>query len=114
MKFRNTVPALVVAPCLLLLSAAQANMPGTFQPLLMRPIGGQLSCAGGTVTTSGGNTINTFNSSGTLTCTGSGTANFLVVGGGGGGGCIGGGGGGAGGFLTGSTTLSSGSFSITV
>lgn len=58
-------------------------------------------CTGGTITYSGGNTIHTFTSSGTLDCTvaGSGTAQALVVGGGGGGGTRTGGGGGAGGFL---------------
>src|SRR5690349_15715621 len=66
------------------------------------------ACTGGTITTSGGNTIHTFTSSGTLDCTGAGgtqTANVLVVGGGGGGGGgsgsgARGGGGGAGGYRT--------------
>lgn len=42
-----------------------------------------IQATGGTITTSGGNTINTFTSSGTFTVTsGSGTVNILVVGGG--------------------------------
>jgi hypothetical protein len=54
---------------------------------------------GGVVTSSGGNTIHTFTSSGALSPLSSLTANFLVVAGGGGGGSTGGGGG-AGGLLT--------------
>jgi hypothetical protein len=76
---------------------------------------------GGTLTTSGNTRIHTFNSSNTFTVpTGfSATASYLVVGGGGGGGGGGpggaiGGGGGAGGLLTGATSLTTGSYSITV
>lgn len=54
-------------------------LPGTGPALFA----GQLSCSGGTVTSSGGNIIHTFTSSGTLTCTGLGTFNYLIVGGGG-------------------------------
>src|SRR5258705_7685535 len=66
---------------------------------------GKLNCTGGSQTTSGSNTILTFNSSSTLVCTGSGTLTYLVIGGGGGGGfCVvcerkWGGGGGGGGFF---------------
>ena len=49
-----------------------------------------------------------FNSSGTLTLTGTGDIQYLVVGGGGGGGMDMGGGGGSGGFFTGTRTLASG------
>jgi hypothetical protein len=64
---------------------------------------------GGTLTTSGGNQIHTFTSSGTLSPLTPVTASYLVVAGGGGGGNVGyGGGGGAGGLLTSSTTLYSG------
>jgi len=57
-----------------------------------------LSGSGGTETTVGDYTVHTFTSSGTLTLTGSGYADVLVVaGGGGGGGGRAGGGGGAGG-----------------
>jgi len=67
---------------------------------------------GGTLTTSGGNQIHTFTSSGTLSPLTPVTASYLVVAGGGGGGGAttnqGGGGGGAGGLLTSSTTLYSG------
>jgi hypothetical protein len=64
-------------------------------------------CAGGTITHSGGYTIHSFTTSGTLDCSSAGakTANVLVVGGGGGGAGSGvgegaGGGGGAGGMIT--------------
>jgi hypothetical protein len=60
---------------------------------------------GGVVTSSGGNTIHTFTTSGTLSPLNALTANFLVVaGGGGGGGTYAGGGGGAGGFRSGTGT----------
>ena len=72
---------LLVAVLLSFVAAASANMPGSFQPLLG---GAPLSCTGGTVTTSGGNTIHTFTSGSNLVCTGSGSANYLVVAGGGG------------------------------
>ena len=63
---------------------------------------------GGTLTTSGGNQIHTFTSSGTLSPLTPVTASYLVVAGGGG--AVGNrsGGGGAGGLLTSSTTLYSG------
>jgi hypothetical protein len=61
---------------------------------------------GGTLTTSGGNQIHTFTSSGTLSPLTPVTASYLVVAGGGGAGT--GAGGGAGGLLTSSTTLYSG------
>jgi len=67
---------------------------------------------GGTLTTSGGNQIHTFTSSGSLSPLTPVTASYLVVAGGGGGGTASGGfyagGGGAGGLLTSSTTLYSG------
>jgi len=63
---------------------------------------------GGTLTTSGGNQIHTFTSSGTLSPLTPVTASYLVVAGGGGGGVFYGGGGGAGGYQTSSTTLYSG------
>jgi hypothetical protein len=68
---------------------------------------------GGTLTTSGGNQIHTFTSSGTLSPITPITASYLVVAGGGGGGFATnvtnqGGGGGAGGLLTSSTTIYSG------
>jgi len=56
---------------------------------------------GGVVTSSGGNTIHTFTTSGTLSPLSSLTASYLIVAGGAGGACLGGGGG-AGGMLTGS------------
>jgi hypothetical protein len=63
---------------------------------------------GGTLTTSGGNQIHTFTSSGTLSPITPITASYLVVAGGGGGGVNSACGGGAGGLLTSSTTLYSG------
>jgi hypothetical protein len=63
---------------------------------------------GGTLTTSGGNQIHTFTSSGTLSPITPITASYLVVAGGGSGGARHAGGGGAGGLLTSSTTLYSG------
>jgi len=63
---------------------------------------------GGTLTTSGGNQIHTFTSSGTLSPLTPVTASYLVVAGGGSGGRTRAGGGGAGGLLTSSTTLYSG------
>jgi hypothetical protein len=58
---------------------------------------------GGVVTSSGGSTIHTFNTSGTLSPLSSLTASYLIVAGGAGGGSSGGGGG-AGGYQTGSGT----------
>jgi hypothetical protein len=63
---------------------------------------------GGTLTTSGGNQIHTFTSSGTLSPLTPVTASYLVVAGGGGTAGNRNGGGGAGGLLTSSTTLYSG------
>ena len=57
---------------------------------------------GGIVTTSGSNTIHTFQTSGTLSPLSTLTASYLIVAGGGSGGWDRGGGGGAGGYLTGS------------
>lgn len=58
--------------------------------------------------------ITVFTSSGNLTVTGTGNVEYLVVGGGGGGGSDMGGGGGGGGYLAGFTTLSSGTYLVTV
>lgn len=90
--------------------------------IISYPYGARASATvatGGTITTSGGNTIHTFNSSGTFTVTnisgGNNTVNYLVVGGGGGGGGYNGGGGGAGGMRTGTLTVTQGSsYSVTV
>jgi hypothetical protein len=69
---------------------------------------------GGTITTSGGNEIHTFTSSGTFTPGFSGTVTYLVVAGGGAGGAYGGGGG-AGGYLTSTTSVTSGTpYTVTV
>jgi hypothetical protein len=79
----------------------------------------QFSATGGTVTTSGSNTIHTFLSSGTFTPNGSGTVEVLVVGGGGGGGTgyayvAGGGGGGGGVVYNGSYAVTAGTMGVTV
>src|SRR5271170_7426728 len=75
------------------------------------------SCSGGTVQIIGPNTYNIFNSSGTLSCVGSGTVNYAIIAGGGGGGggtTVGGAGGGGGGFLAGTQSLVAGTYPITV
>jgi len=73
---------------------------------------------GGDVTDSGIYRTHTFLSGGSFVVTNGGTVEYLVVGGGGSGGANSsnrsGGGGGAGGYLTGSTTLSAGTYAITV
>ena len=69
---------------------------------------------GGVITRSGGYIIHTFFASGTFTPTANLTAEYLVVAGGGGGGRLGGGGG-AGGYLTGTTSVTSGTnYTVTV
>lgn len=77
--------------------------------------------SGGVESTVGGDTLMTFNSSGVLSVTGSGTARILVVGGGGGGNCYkvfgpnaGGGGGGGGQVIDTSIELIAGTYTITV
>lgn len=70
--------------------------------------------SGGTVTTSGGYRIHTFNSSGTFTMNASRNVEYLVVAGGGGGSQSLGGAGGAGGMITGSTNLNSNNYTITI
>lgn len=69
---------------------------------------------GGVVTTSGGYTIHTFNTSGTFTANRNLEVDYLVVAGGGGGGGNASGGGGAGGLLTGSTGITPQNYSILV
>jgi hypothetical protein len=71
---------------------------------------------GGSISSSGGYRIHTFNSSATFNVPAgfSKTAEYLIVAGGGGGGADNSGGGGAGGMLTGSTSISTNSYSIVV
>jgi len=73
---------------------------------------------GGDITDSGNYRTHIFRTSGSFVVTNGGTVEYLVVGGGGSGGANSsnrsGGGGGAGGYLTGSTTLSAGTYAITV
>ena len=72
-----------------------------------------LSATGGTITTSEGDTIHTFTSSGTFTVTNTGNVEALVIAGGGGGGYFGGGG--AGGYLYQTDfTLTSGNKTVTI
>ena len=72
------------------------------------------AATGGNVTTSGAYTIHTFTANGTFqVTTGSKSVEYLVVAGGGGGARFSGGGG-AGGLLTGSTTVSTGLYTVTV
>jgi len=72
--------------------------------------------SGGNITTSGSYRIHTFNSSSTFNVPAglSTTAEYLIVAGGGGGGADNSGGGGAGGMLTGSTSISTNSYSVVV
>jgi len=79
---------------------------------------GVVTATGGTITTNGSYTVHSFTSVGSSTfkIIGPNTVaiKYLVVGGGGGGGVGRGGGGGGGGVLSGGTTLSAGSYTITV
>ena len=83
-------------------TAGGASGSGGSGVVIISYVGAQ-QFGGGFVTSSGGNTIHTFTTSGTLSPLSSLTAQYLVVGGGGGGGTgLGvGGGGGAGGYRTG-------------
>ena len=74
------------------------------------------TATGGTITTSGAYNIHSFTTVGTtqFTVTAPVTIEYLVIAGGGSGGVGAGGGGGAGGVLSGTTTLSAGSYNITV
>jgi hypothetical protein len=75
------------------------------------------SASGGTTTTDGNFRIHTFTSSGTFTVStivGAPTVEYLIVAGGGGGHNNAGGGGGAGGLLTGTISVTTGSYTITV
>jgi type II secretory pathway pseudopilin PulG len=80
--------------------------------------GGTLLCSGGTESTNGSKKVHQFTSSGTLSCSGSGNIEYLVVGGGGGGGGVvtgdGGGGGGGGGVVVYGTVTSFSAASTTV
>jgi len=69
---------------------------------------------GGVITDITGYRLHTYNVSGTFTAPSSGQYEYLVVAGGGGGGMNSGAGGGAGGMLSGTLTLSSGEYVITV
>ena len=74
---------------------------------------GGVNAIGGAVTNVGGYAIHTFTSSGTFTVNLGGEIEYLVVAGGGAGGTDRGGGGGAGGMLTGTVSISPGSYTIT-
>ena len=73
-----------------------------------------VSSSGGSVTTSGGYTIRTFTTSGTLTLNTPGTVEVLLVAGGGGGGTIGGGGGGGGYLYQSNVKLNAGAYPVVV
>jgi hypothetical protein len=75
---------------------------------------GNISATGGTVTYVDGYTIHTFTSSDTFTVYTSGDVEYLVVAGGGGGGGNHGGAGGAGGYISGSSSIAIGAYTITV
>jgi hypothetical protein len=85
-------------------STARAGANGGSGIVIISYVGAQ-QFGGGVVTSSGGNTIHTFTTSGTLSPLSSLTASYLIVAGGGGGSSSsgGGGGGGAGGLLSGSS-----------
>jgi hypothetical protein len=74
---------------------------------------GGVNATGGAVTNVGGYAIHTFTSSDTFTVNLGGEVEYLVVAGGGAGGTDRGGGGGAGGMLTGTVSISPGSYTIT-
>ena len=76
--------------------------------------GGGLSATGGTIVTSGFKYHVFTSTSNFVVSSGTGTVNYLVVGGGGGGGDRHGGGGGAGGVLTGTWSVSAGTYTVTV
>ena len=81
--------------------ATNAGAQGGSGVVIISYVGAQ-QFGGGVVTSSGGNTIHTFTTSGTLSPLSALTASYLIVAGGGGGGSRFGGGGGAGGLLSGS------------
>ena len=89
---------------------AVKNYDGTSWTLMTN----KFTATGGTVTESGGYRIHTFTSSGTFTALSSGTVEYLIVAGGGGGGSEHGGGGGAGGLISGSVSIISGTYTITI
>ena len=74
-----------------------------------------ISATGGTITTVGNYKVHSFTSSGSFQITsGSGSVEYLVIGGGSGGGRFVGGGGGAGRHISGSISIGSGTYPITV
>src|SRR4051812_41238081 len=58
-----------------------ANMPGTFQPILLASsgLGPLLNCSGGTISVTTTKRIHVFNSNSSLVCTGSGSASYAVI-----------------------------------
>lgn len=96
---------------------ADANVPGTFNPMLGAPSAGGVDCTGGTITHAGGKTIHTFTTvgSGAIVCSQAKTGVEIVVVAGSGGGGTAGGGGGCGGYqdFTGQT-LAATSTSLTI
>jgi len=95
---------------------APTSSPANVTQLYSQALG--ISATGGTETTDGDYTVNTFTSSGSFVVTGTGTVEYLVVAGGGGGGAGnygGAGGGGAGGFLTASDyEVTTQSYTVTI
>jgi uncharacterized repeat protein (TIGR02543 family) len=87
-----------------------ADATATFQTPDWSPV----EATGGTITDVGGYRIHTFIADGPFAVTTGGTVEYLVVGGGGGGGRNAGGGGGAGGVRTGTVTVTSQTYPITV
>ncbi len=75
---------------------------------------GDFSATGGTITESGGYKIHTFTSNDDFVPNGTGNIEYLIIAGGGGGGGNVGGGGGGGGFVSGSGSISAGTYSVVV
>jgi hypothetical protein len=106
----NTLTPLIVGPKLQLSSTRIIYSAGQFDEYSINAF----AATGGNVTTSGAYTVHTFTANGTFQVTsGSKSVEYLVVAGGGGGARFSGGGG-AGGLLTGSTTVSTGLYTVTV
>jgi hypothetical protein len=98
-------PTTASAPILSVLASSSWKQPSL----------GRFSATGGIITEANGYRIHTFTSTSAFISNGTKSVEYLIVAGGGGGGFgSGGGGGGAGGLLSGATSVSSGSYTITI
>ena len=91
-----------------------ANGSAWFSAVNLNLYTGPKAYSSAAVTANGNYTIHTFTSSGTFNPTQTLAVDYLIVSGGGGGGGWSGGGGGAGGLLSGNTTLTSQTYTITI